>query len=72
MPGKVKGRHAFIHYPGLDGMPHGRIPRPPSVGAKLLAVVAGGSDCAVTDPAPRAAAASAARVDCFMFGFLVG
>ena len=37
-PGKVTGRHLFVHDLKLDGMLHGRILRPPTVGARLLAV----------------------------------
>jgi CO/xanthine dehydrogenase Mo-binding subunit len=38
IPGKVSGGHVYVHDFKLDGMLHGRIVRPPSVGAKLLAV----------------------------------
>ena len=38
IPGKVAGRHVYVHDFKVDGMLHGRIVRPPSVGAKLLSV----------------------------------
>jgi nicotinate dehydrogenase subunit B len=38
LPGKVTGRHTFVHDVKVDGMLHGRVVRPPTVGAKLLAV----------------------------------
>ena len=38
IPGKVGGRHVFVHDFKIDGMLHGRIVRPPAVGAKLAAV----------------------------------
>jgi CO/xanthine dehydrogenase Mo-binding subunit len=38
IPGKVAGRHVFIHDFKLDGMLYGSILRPPSVGAKILAI----------------------------------
>ncbi len=38
IPGKVNGRHVFVHDFKIEGMLHGRIVRPPSVGAKLNAV----------------------------------
>ena len=38
IPGKVAGRHVFVHDFKIDGMLHGRVVRPPSVGAKLAAV----------------------------------
>ena len=38
IPGKVGGRHVFVHDFNIDGMLHGRIVRPPAVGAKLEAV----------------------------------
>jgi CO/xanthine dehydrogenase Mo-binding subunit len=38
IPGKVDGRHVFVHNFRIDGMLHGRVVRPPAVGAKLLAV----------------------------------
>ena len=38
IPGKVTGRHMFVHDFKVDGMLHGRVVRPPAVGAKLLAV----------------------------------
>jgi nicotinate dehydrogenase subunit B len=37
-PGKVTGRHGFVHDFLLAGMLHGRVIRPPAVGATLLAV----------------------------------
>jgi nicotinate dehydrogenase subunit B len=38
VPGKVTGRHIYVHDLKLDGMLHARVIRPPSVGAKLLDV----------------------------------
>jgi len=38
VPGKVTGRHPFVHDFSVDRMLHGRVIRPPAVGAKLLAV----------------------------------
>lgn len=38
VPAKVAGRHTYIHDFKVDGMLHGRVVRPPSVGAKLVAV----------------------------------
>ncbi|HEX4524447.1 MAG TPA: molybdopterin cofactor-binding domain-containing protein [Casimicrobiaceae bacterium] len=38
IPGKVSGRHVFVHDFKIDGMLHGRVVRPPAVGAKLVAV----------------------------------
>jgi CO/xanthine dehydrogenase Mo-binding subunit len=38
IPGKVAGRHVFIHDLKVAGMLHGRVVRPPAVGAKLIAV----------------------------------
>jgi CO/xanthine dehydrogenase Mo-binding subunit len=38
IPGKVAGRHVYVHDVTVDGMLHGRVVRPPSVGAKLLSV----------------------------------
>jgi len=38
IPGKVTGRHVFIHDFIVDGMLHGRVIRPPAVGAKLVDV----------------------------------
>ena len=38
IPGKVNGQHVFVHDFKIDGMLHGRVVRPPAVGAKLLAV----------------------------------
>jgi nicotinate dehydrogenase subunit B len=38
VPGKVAGHHVYVHDLKVDGMLHGRVLRPPSVGAKLLSV----------------------------------
>jgi CO/xanthine dehydrogenase Mo-binding subunit len=38
IPGKVNGRHVFVYDFKVDGMLHGRVVRPPAVGAKLVAV----------------------------------
>jgi CO/xanthine dehydrogenase Mo-binding subunit len=38
IPGKVTGRHVFVHDFKVDRMLHGRVVRPPSVGAKLIDV----------------------------------
>jgi CO/xanthine dehydrogenase Mo-binding subunit len=38
MPAKVTGRHVFVHDFSLPGMLHGRVVRPPAVGAKVLSV----------------------------------
>jgi CO/xanthine dehydrogenase Mo-binding subunit len=38
VPGKVTGRHVFMHDFKVDRMLHGRVLRPTSVGAKLIAV----------------------------------
>ena len=38
LPAKVTGRHMFVHDLVLPGMLHGRVIRPPAVGAKVLAV----------------------------------
>jgi len=38
IPGKVSGRHIYVHDFKVAGMMHGRILRPPSVGATLLSV----------------------------------
>src|SRR6266545_4063644 len=38
IPAKITGRHAFVHDVKVDGMLHGRVIRPPAVGAKLVAV----------------------------------
>ena len=38
IPGKVTGRHVFIHDFIVDDMLHGRVIRPPAVGAKLVDV----------------------------------
>jgi len=38
IPGKVSGRHVYIHDLVVDGMLHGRVVRPPAVGASLVSV----------------------------------
>jgi len=38
VPGKVTGRHGFVHDFSVPGMLHGRAIRPPAVGAALLSV----------------------------------
>ncbi len=38
IPGKVAGRHVYVHDVKVDGMLYGCVVRPPTVGAKLLAV----------------------------------
>ena len=38
IPDKVTGRHVYVHDFTLPGMLHGRVVRPPAVGAKVLAV----------------------------------
>jgi CO/xanthine dehydrogenase Mo-binding subunit len=38
VPGKVTGRHAYVHDFSFPGMLHGRVIRPPSVGARLVSV----------------------------------
>lgn len=38
VPGKVTGRHVFVHDFRVDGMLHARVVRPPSVGAAVIAV----------------------------------
>ena len=38
IPAKVTGRHVYLHDFAVDGMWHGRVIRPPAVGAKLLDV----------------------------------
>jgi CO/xanthine dehydrogenase Mo-binding subunit len=38
IPGKVAGRHVYVHDFRIDGMLHGRVVRPPAVGAKLVAL----------------------------------
>ena len=38
MPDKVTGRHVFVHDHVVPGMVHGRVVRPPAVGARVLAV----------------------------------
>ncbi len=41
IPDKVTGRHVYVHDFRLPGMLHGRIVRPPAVGAKVLGVDTG-------------------------------
>jgi CO/xanthine dehydrogenase Mo-binding subunit len=38
LPGKFTGRHVYVQDFRLDGMLHGRVIRPPAVGAELLSV----------------------------------
>lgn len=38
VPAKVTGRHVYVHDLVMPGMLHGRVVRPPSVGARVLAV----------------------------------
>ena len=38
IPGKATGRHVYVHDFTLPGMLHGRVVRPPSVGAKVVAI----------------------------------
>ena len=38
IPAKVTGRHVYVHDFKVAGMLHGRVVRPPAVGAKLVAV----------------------------------
>ncbi|MDM0077104.1 molybdopterin-dependent oxidoreductase [Variovorax sp. J2P1-59] len=38
VPAKVTGRHVYVHDHVVPGMLHGRVVRPPSVGARVLAV----------------------------------
>ena len=38
IPDKVTGRHLYVHNFKLEGMLHGRVVRPPSVGAGIVAV----------------------------------
>ena len=38
VPAKVTGRHVFVHDFAVPGMLHGRVIRPPALGARLLAV----------------------------------
>jgi CO/xanthine dehydrogenase Mo-binding subunit len=38
IPAKVTGRHVYVHDFVVDGMLHGRVVRPPAVGARLLGV----------------------------------
>ena len=38
IPGKVDGRHVYVHDFRIDGMLHGRVVRPPAVGARLVTV----------------------------------
>ncbi len=58
IPGKVTGRHVFMHDFKVDGMLHARVIRPPTVGAKLLEV-----DDASIRPIPGA---RAVRVNDFL------
>jgi len=38
LPGKTTGRHVYVQDFGVPGMMHGRVIRPPAVGARLLGV----------------------------------
>jgi len=38
IPAKVSGRHVFVHDLAVPGMWHGRVIRPPAIGARLVAV----------------------------------
>ncbi len=38
LPAKMTGRHVYVHDVRVDGMLHGRVIRPASIGAKLLSV----------------------------------
>ncbi|HKP65014.1 MAG TPA: molybdopterin cofactor-binding domain-containing protein [Casimicrobiaceae bacterium] len=38
IPAKVSGRHLYVHDLVVDGMLHGRVVRPPAVGASLVSV----------------------------------
>src|SRR6185437_11870085 len=38
IPAKVSGRHVFVHDFAMPGMWHGRVIRPPAIGARLVAV----------------------------------
>jgi len=38
LPAKMTGRHVYLHDLRVDGMLHGRVVRPTSIGAKLLSV----------------------------------
>jgi CO/xanthine dehydrogenase Mo-binding subunit len=38
VPGKVTGRHVYVHDFAVEGMLHGRVIRPPAVGATLTGV----------------------------------
>jgi nicotinate dehydrogenase subunit B len=38
LPAKMHGRHIYVHDVSVDGMLHGRVVRPASVGAKLIGV----------------------------------
>jgi CO/xanthine dehydrogenase Mo-binding subunit len=38
VPAKMTGRHIYVHDVRVDGMLHGRVVRPASIGAKLLSV----------------------------------
>src|SRR4029078_8662363 len=38
LPAKMTGRHVYVHDVRVDGMLHGRVVRPASIGAKLTAL----------------------------------
>jgi len=38
LPAKMTGRHMYVHDVRVDGMVHGRVVRPTSIGAKLLSI----------------------------------
>jgi nicotinate dehydrogenase subunit B len=38
IPAKVTGRHVYVHDHSVPGMQHGRVVRPPAVGARVLAI----------------------------------
>ncbi|MEO8368849.1 MAG: molybdopterin cofactor-binding domain-containing protein [Candidatus Solibacter sp.] len=38
VPGKATGRHVFVHDHAIEGLRHGRVIRPPVVGARLVSV----------------------------------
>lgn len=38
LPGKLNGQHVYVHDFKVPGMVHGRVIRPPTVGARLLSV----------------------------------
>jgi nicotinate dehydrogenase subunit B len=51
LPAKMTGRHTYVHDVRVDGLLHGRVVRPASIGAKLLSV----DDSALRDiPGARA------------------